>query len=260
MSAPVGLDRVLARIAVEEAAARGEQVDEDALVTELDRLARGVRMPPTCPIHQAVARINLHLFDSCGFGPATDDYGHPSASLLDQVLARKRGLPIVLCLVYMEVGRRCGVELDGVGFPGHFLVSPRRAEPRFFLDPYHQGRVLDVDRLHDQLARLRRRRVRADELESALQPVGEEHIRIRLDNNLKGAYLREDDIDGAIRASARILAVSPHLQGEQRDLALMRVHQGRRDEAIAGLDAYLAAWPDAREADDLRALRDELAG
>jgi regulator of sirC expression with transglutaminase-like and TPR domain len=252
------LDEVLVAIAVEEADARGEVLDGASLLEQLDRLARGVRMPAVCPVHEAVARLNLHLFQSEGFAPAVDDYGHPDSSLLDRVLERRRGLPIVLCAVYMEVARRCGVRIDGVGFPGHFIVSPHDAEPRFFLDPYHGGRVLDEDRLRDQLARLRGRRVRDEELAAALRPVPLDHIAIRLNNNLKGAWLRQDDVEGAIRATCRLLAVEPRLAVEQRDLALMRVHAGRRDEAVAGLRDHLAGEPRARGVDALRRLLEEL--
>lgn len=253
-----GLDRLAAAIAVEEAEARGEPLELEALVRQLDDFARGVRMPPVCPLPEAIARINLHLFDGEGFSPAEEDYGHPESSLLDRVLQRRRGLPILLCVVYMEVARRVGVTLEGVGFPGHFLVSPRDAEPRFFLDPYHRGRVLDTARLRAQLDRLRRRPIGLPELQLALRPVDTRHIQIRMNNNLKGAYLRNDDIDGAIRSSVRMLAVEPHLQGEQRELALMRVHQGRAHEAIDGLQRYLEAFPDAPERADLLALCEEL--
>lgn len=252
------LDVILADIAVEEAAARGEVIHASDLLAQLDQLARGVRMPPTCSIHEAVARLNLHLFASEGFTAAVDDYGHPDSSLLDRVLERRRALPILLCAVYMEVARRCDVVIDGVGFPGHFLVRPADAQPPFFLDPYHEGRVIDEDRLRDQLARLRSRRVRDEELAAALRPVPLEHIRIRLDNNLKGARLREGDIEGAIRATRRMLEVAPDLPGEQRELAMMRAHQGRVDEAIAGLNTYLVRFPASRQADDTRALIEQL--
>lgn len=254
----VRLDEVLAAIAVEEAAARGETVVADDLLGALDALAKGVRMPPTWTLTEAVARLNLHLFQTEGFGPAKEDYGQPESSLLDQVLQRRRGLPILMCVLYMEVARRVGVSVDGVGFPGHFLVSPRDGESRFFLDPYHEGRVLDPDRLREQLGRIRNRQVPADELEHVLRPVGPLHIQVRLNNNLKGAFLRQDDIDGAIRATARMLQVAPHLQGEQRDLALMRVHQGRRQEAVDGLLAYLDTFDAAPEREDLETLLAEL--
>lgn len=252
------LDTHLAAIAVEEAAARGEVVEADELLAQLDQLARGVRMPPTCSVHEAVARLNLHLFDGEGFVAAVEDYGQPESSLLDRVLERRRALPILLCAVYMEVARRCGVSFEGVGFPGHFLIRPASAEPMFYLDPYHRGRVVDEDRLRDQLARVRGRRVRDDELAAALRPVPLEHIRIRVDNNLKGARLRAKDVEGAIRATRRMLEVVPHLPGEQRELAVMRAHVGRVDEAVAGLTSYLAAHPDSRQAADLTALLAEL--
>lgn len=252
------LDRLTAEIAVEEAAARGETLSVSALLDGFDRLARGVRMPPRFDLPEAIARLNLHLFQTEGFGPAGDDYGAPASSLLDQVFARRRGLPILLSVVYLEVARRVGVELDGVGFPGHFLVASRDHEPRFFLDPYHQGRILDRARLRSQLDRLRRRPIGEPEFEQALRPVGAAHIRIRMNNNLKGAHLRADDLEGAIRASVRMLAVAPHLQGEQRELALMRLHQGRREEAVGGLETYLAAWPTAPERADLEALLEDL--
>jgi len=92
--------------------------------------------------------------------------GPSDTVVLHHVLERRKGLPILLCVVYMEVARRCGVPFDGVGFPGHFLVAPRESDTPFYVDPFNQGRVLTRDVLAQRLEAMTGQRPGADEVDA----------------------------------------------------------------------------------------------
>lgn len=237
----VPLDRGMALIAAEE----GDEVDPERLIDELDGFARGVYLPPEAPVHEVVARLNHHLFVVHGFAGDIDDYEAPRNSLLDQVLARRRGLPILLSIVYLEVARRVGASIHGIGFPGHFLVAPR-SEVRFFVDPFHKGRILRESQLWDRVRHLAGGApVSRATFEQRIAPVNHRTILLRVNHNLKGARLRRGEVEAALRAVERLLILAPDLAEEQRDLGLMLAHLGRRDEGIHALGAYLERWPNA---------------
>src|SRR5690606_3412900 len=96
--------------------------------------------------------LGRHLVEGCGFTGNTRDYYDPRNSYLDVVLARRTGIPITLALVTVEVGRRLGLAVAGVGMPGHFLV--RAVDQPAFLDPFHGSAVLDERDVRDLFARL----------------------------------------------------------------------------------------------------------
>ncbi len=248
------LDAAVAAIAVEE----DPEASIEQITGQLDSLASTVRMPPSCPSSEAIARLNLALFTEAGFTGDMEDYDNPRNSLLHVVLERRKGLPILLSVIYMEVARRCGVSIAGIGFPGHFLMAPRDCEERFFVDAFNQGRVLTLDALRSRLTRMTGRTPASDEVEVALREVGENYILVRINNNLKGAMIRDDDIPGAIRAVRRMLAIAPHLPSERRDLALMTAHEGHPQQAARELSAYLEAHPDAPSAGALGQLAERL--
>ncbi|UGQ09468.1 transglutaminase-like domain-containing protein [Yinghuangia sp. ASG 101] len=118
---------------------------------ELDRLARAVAAKLTEPAEttapaRAAAILALVLGARAGFGGAEADYADLRSSLLHHVLRRRRGLPILLSVVWIEVGRRAGIPVYGVALPGHFVVGIGDPEGDFVLaDPFHGGRLLTVD-------------------------------------------------------------------------------------------------------------------
>ncbi len=237
---PIRLDEATAWIAAEE----HPQTDGDDLLALLDVMAEGLWMPPGVPVAEQIARLNQHVFTHHKFAGDLEHYQQPQYSCLDTVLHERRGLPILLCVVYMEIARRVGVDVEGIGFPGHFLVSPADGESRFFIDPFNAGRVLRTDQLHERLQRMSDGSVIADP-QRFLATVPNRYVLVRICNNLKGAYLRNKDVDGAIRATERLVLLDPKLLDEWRELGLMHAHQGNNDAAIEALESYLRGWPDA---------------
>lgn len=184
--AEVPLDQAALLIA---AHARPRLRDDDALareVAKLDTLAGGVRNP-------TLDGLLAHLFASGHLRPARRDYYDPRNSFLDQVLDRRIGIPITLAVVTMEVGRRVGVPLDGVGMPGHFLLRDK-VDRTVFVDPYHGGRLLDASGCRDLY-----RAVSGDDApwdDEYLDPVDKVAILARVLANLKAAYRRRRDTAG----------------------------------------------------------------
>jgi regulator of sirC expression with transglutaminase-like and TPR domain len=184
--AAVPLDEACVLIA---AHARSDRSPSDMVLHELaslDALAAGVRNP-------TLDGLRAHLFTSGRLRPARRDYYDPRNSFLDQVLARRIGIPITLAVVAMEVGRRVGVPLDGVGMPGHFLLRDK-VDRTVFVDPYHRGRLLDA-----RGCRALYHSVTGDDAgwqEEFLEPVGKVAIVARILANLKAAYQRRHDTAG----------------------------------------------------------------
>jgi regulator of sirC expression with transglutaminase-like and TPR domain len=162
----------------------------------LDALAAGCKEP-------TLEGLTSHLFEELGFRGNTEHYGDPDNSYLDQVVRRRLGIPITLSLLTMEVGRRLGVPLDGVGMPGHFLVH-HRAEPATFLDPFGGGRRLDATGCRVIFTGLGG----TGWQESFLEPVGARTILSRMLLNLQGVFL-----PASLRSAAWVLELRLTIPG-----------------------------------------------
>lgn len=163
-------------------------VDADAALAELDRL--GSELAPAAgdgPAAEAEAVGEL-LGERHGFVGERGEYDHPDNSMLDLVLERRKGLPILLSVVYVEVARRAGIALGGVGLPGHFVVGHFGHAPPLLLDPFDGGAPLAP-------------------LERPLEPWGSHETALRMLNNLVGSYQRRADLARAIRAAELRLAL-----------------------------------------------------
>ncbi len=243
------LDQGVALLAAEEQ----EGVTVSEVLRGLDDVARGLHIPERAGTVEAVARLNHHLFTQLGFRGDSDDYYAPRNSFLDQVIARRRGLPIALSVLTVEVGRRAGLALDGIGFPGHFLVGtrPEGDEPRFFLDPFAGGAVSRRDELTAKLVQMGMPRSRHDEL---LGPIPARRILLRMTYNLKGSYLRLRQVPEALRQIERVLLLAPERVEEHRDRGLLLAEAGREDEALVSLRRYLEEVPDGDDRDIIGAV------
>jgi regulator of sirC expression with transglutaminase-like and TPR domain len=234
-------------------------LEVDLLISDLDELAAGLHVPAGASTIQQIARLNHHLFTTLGFRGDEAVYDAPFNSYLDRVLERRKGLPILLSVVYLEVGRRAGIQCDGVSFPGHFLVSTRDHDPRFFVDPFGGGAILRIEQLLSSLAKLLKRPILArEDAEEYLQPCTNRALLVRMNNNLKASFLRRRDDAGALRAVDRMLILAPQWIGLLRDRALLLARLDRSEEAIPPLERYLEAKPTADDADDLNAFLQQL--
>ncbi|MDP6947274.1 MAG: tetratricopeptide repeat protein, partial [Myxococcota bacterium] len=166
----------------------------------------------------------------------------------DQVLVHRAGLPILLSVVYMEVARRVGGQIDGISFPGHFVVRPTHADPPFYVDPYNGGAILRTDALRTRLTDLFGQAPTDQQWTRVVETSSHTNILGRLCNNLKRAYLAKGDTEGALRAVERLILLRPDDPEEVRDRGLLKVTSGLIDEGTEDLAQYVASCPDAPDA------------
>jgi regulator of sirC expression with transglutaminase-like and TPR domain len=173
------------------------------------------------------------LFGVDGFAGNVDDYTDPRNSLLDDVIDRRLGIPITLSILMVEVGRRIGIPLHGVGMPGHFLVGAS-GDPDVFVDPFHGGRVLDPSGCRALFAQLSG--PDAPFSDAYLAPTGTRAVLLRVLNNLQRAYLERSAADAVWVARLRLrFAELP--ASERRQTAALLGSLGRFTEAATALEA-----------------------
>ncbi|HEY8218026.1 MAG TPA: transglutaminase-like domain-containing protein [Acidimicrobiia bacterium] len=222
-------------------AAHDHDVDLDTQLARLDALARDAPSDA-----DGLAR---HLFGEDGFAGNEVDYTDTRNSYLDRVLDRRLGIPITLSILMMEVGRRRGLELAGIGMPGHFLVGGSGGA---YYDPFHGGRRLDADGARAVFTAIRADATFHDEF---LEPVGSHAILARVLANLLHALV--DRAPSAAAWAARLRLQIPGLSAsERRDVATLLGSLGRFAEAASALEAIV---PDLDEASAARTARDAAA-
>ena len=202
---------------------------------------------------QKMAAINRHLFDELGYAGDSEHYYDPRNSYINEVFERRLGNPISLALVQIEVARRLGVPLDGVSFPGHFLVRLPVDDGVLVMDPFNRGRPLDEDELR-QRARPHLNGEAPDDraLFQILNPATHRAILMRVLRNLHGVYAERDDWERAARSADRILRLSPDNGDALRDRGLAYLKMGHRHGARQDLGRYLQLNPEAADSGSLR--------
>jgi len=201
----------------------------------LDRLAAGIP-------DRTLDEWRRHLFVELGFSGDVAGYYDPSNSFLDQVVRRRRGLPITLSVLGMEVGRRVGLQLEGVGLPGHFLL---RHGPDAYVDPFDGGRILDRMGCMERFRAVNGTSARF--LGSYLEPVGPHAILARMLNNLKSIYAGRGEV-AALSWVFDLRAALPEASPlEAREWAQVLGATGRFVEAAERLEILAGALPDDEE-------------
>lgn len=197
--------------------------------------------------------INRHLFEELGYAGNRDEYDDPRNSYINEVLERRLGNPISLALVQMEVSRRLGVPLEGVSFPGHFLVRLPVEDGVLVMDPFNRGRPLDAAELRHR-AGVYMDGVEPDDdtLLRILQPASHRAILARVLRNLHGAYCKAGDWERATRCADRLLKLDPGDAGALRDRGHGYLQVGHLAAAREDLALYLARHPDAEDAAQVR--------
>jgi regulator of sirC expression with transglutaminase-like and TPR domain len=205
--------------------------------------------------------INRHLFEELGYAGNHDEYYDPRNSYINEVFERRLGNPISLAMVQMEVARRLGVPLDGVSFPGHFLVRLPVDDGVLVMDPFNRGRPLDADELRQRASPHLGGDFPDDEaLHQILNPASNRAILMRVLRNLHGVYSESGDWERAVRCADRILKLSPDNPDALRDRGLGYLELGHRHGAQLDLGRYLQRNPRAPDAASVRESLIELGG
>lgn len=235
----------------------------DDYLARLDEMATKLRSRLRADVATAekLLALNHFLFSELGFSGNSDDYYDPRNSFLNEVLERRLGIPITLGVVYIEIGRRIGLGLHGVSFPGHFLVKCALRDGVVVLDPYSGGVSLGMDELQQRL-RAAGSAADVDEaiLSHLLSAASNKEVLARMLRNLKGVYGQQDDWLRALSASERLIALTPDDAGEEyRDRGDIYLKLECFRAALGDFGTYLKQCPGAPDAEDVRVRIADLA-
>jgi regulator of sirC expression with transglutaminase-like and TPR domain len=232
-------------------------LDVSAYLHRLDELASTVRarLSESPSPADIVLQLNIQLFREEGFRGNTSAYYDPANSFLNEVLDRKTGIPITLSVVYIEVGRRLGLPLVGVGFPGHFLVKYTGPEGDVVLDPFLGGITLDHQQLAHKIQTMYgEQNPLLAQIPQLLAPASKKEILLRMLRNLKGVYLQKNDFPRTLSVIERILLIAPDVPAEIRDRGSVHQRLGHLQAALHDFQRYLALAPRAEDAEAVRVM------
>ena len=230
------------------------ELDVGRYLARLDALSDVVRrrLPASASDESRLATLNEVLFTEERFAGNTDAYYDPRNSFLHEVLERRLGIPITLSILYLAVGRRAGLALDGVSFPGHFLVKLAVDDGAIVLDPYSAGASLSEDELIGLLQRVAGQVERsAVSLVQLLTTASKRDILARMMRNLKAIYLRQNDWPKALSAVQRIMLVSEAAE-EVRDRGLIYQRLECFRAAVVDYERYLTLLPTAADGQEIQ--------
>ncbi len=245
---PVPLARGALLIAKEEY----PDLDVEAHIDRLAELAREAE-PIVSAGEDTVEKIQLlshFLFEQKGFEGNREQYSDPRNSFLNEVLDRRLGIPITLSVVYLEVGRRLGLNLYGVSFPTHFLVKAVDERGELIIDPFYGGVILSVEQIKARLAQIYNQPV---ELHPAmLKSAGARQILVRILRNLKGIYAGSSDWPRALGALDRILMLDPRAIEELAERGQVYERLECFKAALDDFQSFLSIAPDHPSAEAAR--------
>jgi regulator of sirC expression with transglutaminase-like and TPR domain len=256
-------DRIdLARAALAIARWEYPALDADAYLDRLDALARGVddarrSADPVGRLH----RLREYLFVEQGFAGNREEPYDPRNSFLNDVIDRRLGIPITLSLVLMEVGKRLGLAVEGIGLPGHFIAGARLGDSQILLDPFNAGALLTPEACEELVGRALGRKVTLKPEHYA--PVLRRRLLARMLGNLKGIYWQRAAWDRVVGVVDRLLVLDPKSAGEWRDRGLAWTNLGEIRRGLVDWERYLTEFPNAADHEavkgHLRKARQQLA-
>jgi regulator of sirC expression with transglutaminase-like and TPR domain len=243
----------LLRAALTVARTEYPNLDLESYVRQVDGLAERVshRIRDVGDTAQTIYSLNTTLFQEEGLQGNRDDYYDPRNSFINDVLDRGLGIPITLALLYMEVARRIGFPLFGVGMPGHFLLKHYDIEGRqVLIDAFNGGNILSMKDCQRRLNEIYAGQV-------AFQPeflmsVSRRQMLTRVLNNLKSIYMASRNFRKALPIVDLVLVIYPRSPEDVKQRALLRYSLGQMRGAAEDLEVYLKMSPDASDADEIR--------
>ena len=245
----LGDDIDLARGALYIAGEDGQDTDVEASIRALDELAIGASegLEPSMDMPTKLARLGMYLGLKEGYRGDTIDYYNPQNVYLDRVLERRKGIPITLSLIYMEVALRLGIVCEAIGLPGHLVIRAGDPEMGLFMDPFHRGRLLSKDDCLELISEMYGERVEIRN--EFFQPYTKKQFLTRMLANLKNMHIRRKNYAEAIAAADRMALIDPNLGSNLKERAWMFRETGQHRKAVDDLQAYLKLQPDLEEAE-----------
>ena len=221
--------------------------DVDQLLARLKR-----RLPADAAPLQRLRLLNQFFFHDLSFGGNVNDYYDPDNSYLNAVLRTRRGIPISLAVLWMELAQGLGLHARGVGFPGHFMLKVTLPKGQVVIDPF-TGKSLSREELGERLEPYKRSNGLVGEFDVPLglylQPATPREIIGRMLRNLKEIHRTQEDWVRLIAVQDRLVALLPDAGSEHRDRGLAHAEQGNSARAVRDLETYLAHAEDALDID-----------
>ena len=223
--------------------------DVDQLLARLKR-----RLPADASAPQRLRLLNQFFFRELSFGGNLNDYYDPDNSYLNAVLRTRRGIPITLAVIWLELAQGLGLHARGVAFPGHFMVKVTLPKGQVIIDPF-TGQSLSREELSERLEPYRQRSGLVDDFEVPmglyLQSATPREIIARMLRNLKEIYKGQSDAARLIAVLDRLLVLQPQAWSEYRDRGLAWAEQGEAARALGDLQVYLEHAEDAFDLDEV---------
>ena len=227
-------------------------LDVEGSLFRLDNLAEQIQSQLTANAsgHDFIRGTNELLFDVLQFRGNEGEYYDPRNSCLNSVLTRRLGIPISLSVLYIELARRLRRPVYGVGLPGHFIVAYEDADTRFWIDPFHGGRILT----HADCCALAKQTAGVDirSNPAVFAPVPKRQILVRMLSNLKAIYVRGAAFDKALQVLDLLIDAMPDYAEEYRHRGLVHLRQQNHRAAQADLETYLRLEPNAPEREEVQ--------
>src|SRR5665647_3072196 len=229
-------------------------LDVQQVLGDVDQLLARVkrRLPADSPDLQRLRALNQFFFRDLSFGGNVNDYYDPDNSYLNAVLRTRRGIPITLAVLWLELAVGLGLNARGVAFPGHFMVKVNLPKGQVLIDPF-SGQSLSREELAERLEPFRQRSGVVDEFEVPmglyLQSAPPREIISRMLRNLKDIHRTQEDWQRLISVQDRLIVLQPEAWPEYRDRGLALAMQGEVVRAVADLETYLEHVEDALDID-----------
>jgi regulator of sirC expression with transglutaminase-like and TPR domain/S1-C subfamily serine protease len=231
-----------------------EDVDVEAYRHEIERMADKItaRLPKNAEDKARLAALNKYLFQERGFHGSHGDYYNRSNSYLSEVIDDREGIPITLSVLYIELARRLGVRLEGVGLPGHFVVrhAPAKGEPQL-IDVYEGGQPLTQEEAAKKVHEITGRPLRDEHLAA----INKRAILVRMLHNLRNVAEGEKDREGMLRYLNAIVAVDSNAAQERGMRMILRYQAGDREGALQDADWLLEHKPEGLDEERVREFR-----
>ena len=237
----------LAKAALLVAKEEYPQLPIDLYLARLDQVAEEVKdrlAEENAPL-VVLQEVLETLYTRRGFEGNREAYHDPRNSFVNDVLDRGVGIPLTLGIVLLEVGWRLDLPLEGVNFPGHFLVRYRGDVVVLLVDPFDGGKMRFQDQAQELLDRAYGGMVRLQD--SFLRTASKREMLTRLLTNLKSVYVKVGDHERALGAVERLLMITPMAPAENRSRGVLLARLGRQEEAAEQLEAYLRVAPTATD-------------
>ena len=241
----------LVRINLEVARDADPAIDPQACLAAIDAIADRVRSrcASDASATRVIGQINWALFVEDEYRGNSEDYFDPRNSYLHEVIQRRLGIPISLAILYAAIAGRLGLRLDGVNTPLHFLLRVTDEEPALFVDPFHEGNLLDRTGCEQLLSDLSGQPIRLSF--EHFTPCRLTTVVARMLGNLKRIYLDRREFHQALPVVRRLAALNPRDLADQRDWGLVAIQMNRPGEAISPLAQYLAGTNGGSDRDQI---------